>query len=111
MKTVVIKSNQGNHTGFNRKWTLIGEFTSLRDAREELRKQAYSIAEKHNGWYLSEGGFMYNEEKEFLYTPGTDNFSDDGVSFEIVKVKDLNSFFDGQSTGYMPTFVKGILGL
>jgi hypothetical protein len=39
MKTVLIKSNNGNHSGFNRKWELvsIGDTEALEQEKERYR--------------------------------------------------------------------------
>jgi len=86
MKALIIKSNHGNHTGFNRNWTLISKYKKIHLAKNELKYFA-----KEDGEKISKDGKSYCFDNLTMY--------------KIITKKDIESF-NGNYMGYLPKFVK-----
>ena len=131
MKCLIIRDNQGNHTGSNVEWSLLGVYDSVREAQKDL-----------DGWAAEEkcikemgsnfkGIFSYDKndwegrsEKvqeylslsddpnrvlvyEYLFGKET-HFEDDGKNWHIITEEELETFFDGGVHGFKPFFIKEI---
>jgi len=86
MKALIIKSNHGNHSGFNRKWSLISKHQNIKSSKSELKKLAKEDEEK-----VSKDGKSYNY--------------DNLTMVKIITKNDIESF-NGNYMGYLPLFVK-----
>lgn len=105
MKAIVIKSNHGNHTGFNRKWELIAVVDTVKEAREELVQQSIYCVDGCNDWIMRNGRMWNTANKEYLYTTDRDSFSEDLRTYTFVTQNEVETFFDGGHNGYMPSFI------
>ena len=85
MKAVVLKSNHGNHTGFNRKWTVLDKFEDNKEAEN----------------------FLYNYllERDFVDEDGNIDPCYDGYHFVVITEED-ELLFSGGHYGYAPKEVK-----
>lgn len=104
MKCYVIKSNSGNHSGFNRKWELIDECYSIKEAKKILLEQAFNVSDD----IIERNGAAYDlSRKEYLYTKKDKFFQYDGKKYMIVTRKDVdNNIFNGGPMGYKPKFIE-----
>lgn len=87
MKTLVIKSNHGNHHGFNRKWEILEKFNKEEDAKvylANLHNEEKELNEDDEDFETSISGF---EEDLYYYTLITQEDYDRGI-------------FDGGHYGY-----------
>jgi hypothetical protein len=101
MKSIVIKSNQGNHTGYNRKWYNIEECETIKEAKKVLKSLAYDLSDN----IVERNGAPYDKNSdEFIYSNNMKNFNYDGVNYWIITKEDLY-MFDGGSFGHMPSFI------
>ena len=75
MKALVIKSNHGNHRGFNRKWTILAEFDNHEEA-EEFLEECMAVVVKN-----------IKEVKEYLDESGMDV---EGMSKEEADKKSIS---------------------
>lgn len=90
MKTLIIKSNHGNHSGYNRKWTILEEFEDWNDFNSPLTKLASIYNDIKD---LDED----NEEYEYSLS----SFEDDLCYYYVVTEEDYhNGFFNGGHYGY-----------
>ena len=129
MKHLIIRDNHGNHIGFNVKWSLLGEYHSLKEAQNNLDR--WAVEEKCIDEMTSNerGIFSYidndwdeiSEEKqqelldganpyldyEYLFGKET-HFEHDGKHWHIISEDDFETFFNGHTTGYKPGFIKEI---
>lgn len=85
MNCLVIKSNHGNHSGFNRKWEILKEFKDLRDGSDFLSM----LKEELTG----EGKF------------GVTSFEDDLIYYYLINEDDFD-IFDGGHFGYASKEIK-----
>lgn len=79
MKTLAIKSNHGNHQGFNRTWKVLESFTNEESAQEflaNLHNEVKEINEEHEDFETSTSGF---EDDLYYYTTITQDDYDKGV--------------------------------
>lgn len=94
MKALILKSNQGNHAGFNRTWDIITQCDS-NGIHLELSKlldkigDRYSLTEDETEELFNINGFEYDLT---YYTPITQDEYDGGI-------------FDGGHYGYAPSEV------
>lgn len=102
MKYYVIKSNSGNHTGFNRKWSLIAECTTLRDAKSELINASLNLDDNH---ILINGRAYDRDDQEYVCTNSMDSFYYDGCTYAIVPEDEIEHKFNGGHYGYTPEFM------
>ena len=89
MKALVIKSNHGNHRGFNRKWTILAEFNN----REEAQKFLYD----------------YLLRNDLTDEDGETDTSYDGRHYIVVDEGD-ELLFDGGGYGYASREMAEFLG-
>jgi hypothetical protein len=105
MKCYVIKSNHGNQSGFNRKWELIDECYSIKEAKNVLRDLAFNcsddIIERNRAPFDT-------KTHEYLYTKNDTSFEYDGYKYVIITRKDVvdRMIFNGGSMGYQPNFIE-----
>lgn len=85
MKAVVLKSNHGNHRGFNRTWTVLAEFEGNKEAENFL--------------------YDYLLERDFVDEEGNIDTTYDGHHFVVFTEED-EYLFDGGAYGYAPKEVK-----
>lgn len=101
----IIKSNHGNHRGYNRSWTLITTANDLNSARKELADQAIKRVEGCDGWILRNGRMWNTHAKEYLYTNEQMGFEEDLTYFKAVKSTEVEEFFNGGHNGYKPSYL------
>lgn len=106
MKTLVIKSNHGNHSDFNRTWELLAVCDSVEEARAELIEWSIERTEGCDGWIIKNGRAYNVYSKEFLATNKSDSFEEDLYYFHIVPENKAATFFSGGHRGFTPEFVK-----
>ena len=102
MTYLVIKSNQGNHSGFNRKWELLKSCSSYQDAHSALVDYSLDLDDNHS---IRNGRAYDSSNKMYIFTNDMSSFVYDGVTYAILAKDDVESFFDGGSNGYVPQFV------
>ena len=88
MKTLVIKSNHGNHTGYNRTWEILSKHDTIKEARKELCEIAKELDD------------TIKCTKKYL-----DSFEYDLHYYRVITRTDLD-LFTGGHYGYMPNEVK-----
>ena len=100
MKSLVIYSNQGNHSGFNRNWTISGKFNKISDARKEMKRLAFYCSDS----IIDRNGAAYDLDRaEYLCTNKTDSFEYDLVYYMIVTEDMIDSYFcSGGHYGCLP---------
>lgn len=79
MKALVIKSNHGNHQGFNRTWKVLADFESEKEAETFL--------------------YDYLLERDFVDEDGEPNTAYDSYQFLVI-TEDDEFLFNGGSYGY-----------
>jgi hypothetical protein len=103
MSIILIKSNQGNQSGFNRKWGVLncGEtFESMEAAREYLQNTINELENNVNPSFRT---------VLCLYDTG---YSNDGHRYKILTTWDVETgFFDGAENGYINETIKSILNI
>lgn len=101
MTTIVIKSNHGNHTGFNRKWEVLNGGDSF-DSEIQAMRYLAGIADEEDE--------QYDEEKEeFVLHGPIGSFNYDLYYYAVVTQSDYdNGFFDGGHNGYANKKIKDI---
>lgn len=106
MKTLVIQSNHGNHSGFNRKWELLGSHDSVKEARKQLINVSIEVTDGSDGWTVKNDRAWNSYSKDFLATNKSNSFEYDLVYYHLLREDEVYHFFNGGSKGYMPDFVK-----
>ena len=98
MKTIVIKSNHGNHTGFNRKWEVLNSGYPF-DSKEEAIKYLDAIIDE------CEDDIPEEERTE----KGGTGYEYDLYYYNVVTQEDYeNDFFSGGHYGYTNRAIKEI---
>lgn len=98
MNYLVIKSNHGNHTGFNRKWEVLDEVSTLEDAQDILLDAAFGCSDNI---IVDGNGLPYDiNSNHVLYDGKCESFSYDGRTYMIISENDQD-LFNGGSYGYM----------
>lgn len=87
MKNLVIKSNQGNQSGFNRKWSYYASGMTL----EEFQNLALELE-------ADELNYMDVSSIE-------ETFTEDGYIYALLTEENVEDFFNGSNRGYLPNFV------
>jgi hypothetical protein len=97
MKTLLIKSNHGNHSGFNVKYTLLSVCYDLRDGKEELIKASFDLSDNH----VFRNGRAYDKSNQrYICTNKDTSFTYDGCNYMLINKNDLD-LFNGGSYGYL----------
>lgn len=103
----VIVSNTGNHTGYNRTWSLLLETDDLSMARSYLISYSINYLSddivERNGRPYDLSTNRYVVTNEMLSRSGS--FEYDGRTYAIVHSSDAEYFFNGYSNGYIPSFI------
>lgn len=96
MKTLLLKSNHGNHSGFNRTWEILEEFEN-----EDLAKSV--CARMHNEIKdLEESDPDFEDEHE-----GINGFENDLYYYTTITQEDYNKgIFNGGYYGYASDSIK-----
>ena len=104
MKTTIIQSNSGNHSGFDRKWSQVNQYDSLEAAQDAMLSIAFN--------YLSDDiievdGLPFDSNNnEVVYDGKAASFTYDGRIYMIVtEDDDIDSIFNGGYYGYAPSFL------
>ena len=101
MKTIVIKSNHGNHEGFNRKWQILNGGYSF-ETIDEAQAYLASIAD-------DEDPIFNSETEDFEPRISLSSWHEDLHYYYVVTEEDYNTgFFDGGSRGYATEAIKSI---
>lgn len=87
MKALIIKSNNGNHSGFDRKWSELSRHNSVKEARAMIKAYAQDDGEK-----------IDKDGKGYTY---------DSLTTIVVLTKNdvEQGFFNGTYHGYEPKFI------
>lgn len=102
MKHLIIKSNSGNHSGFNVKWELIDICYNKEDVFETLLGLSFGLSDDH----IIKNGRAYDPyNKEFIFVNGMSSFRYDGCTYTSVTEETYEYFFNGGYNGYAPKFV------
>lgn len=100
MKNILLKSNHGNHSGFNRKYEILDQSEDINDLKSLLRDQALRCSDDMS---LDENGNVIDgsRDQEVLLSHDEDRFVYDGRFFIIV-TQDMydQGFFNGSCYGY-----------
>lgn len=99
-KNICIKSNHGNHSGFNRKWEVLGKSENIEELKTILMENALrcsdDITTNENGEAID-----LSRNEEILYNGVDDSFNYDGRIYVIVTESEFFAdFFNGGSFGY-----------
>ena len=97
MKTLLIKSNHGNHSGFNVKYTLLAVCVDLKDAKKELLKASFNLSDDH---VMRNGRAYDTNNKIYICTSKDISFNYDGHTYMLINKNDLD-LFNGGSYGYL----------
>ena len=98
MKNIIIKSNSGNHTGFNIKWSIISEHNSIEEAKEKLREYSLCVSDD----IIDINGFAFDtNNEEFIYKKGAETFNYDGCRYMFLNENNIDDFGNEQM-GYLP---------
>ncbi len=101
MKTLLIKSNQGNHSGFNRKYSLLEVCGTLKEAKEALIKASFDLSDDH----IVRNGRAFDANSGRYVCTNSDNFFNyDGYTYMLINHNDLD-LFNGGNYGYLPANV------
>lgn len=91
MKSIVIKSNHGNHSGFNRKWEVLNHGYPFRSREDAITYLDAIIDECEDD--IPEG---QRTEK------GQDSYENDLFYYNVVTEREYEGgFFDGSHHGYV----------
>ena len=91
MKSIVIKSNQGNHSGFNRQWEILNGGYAFNTIEEALSYCAH----RHND-------IKELSEEDEDYRASCQGFEDDLCYYYVVTQDEyVNGFFNGNHHGYV----------
>ena len=105
MKHLVIKSNQGNHSDFNVKWTLMSEARTKKEAKKQLLSHSIGLSDNH----ISRNGRAFDTDTmEYICTNKSDGFTYDGYRYTIINKSDLDTF-NGGHYGYLPQSIIDLL--
>lgn len=85
----LVQSNQGNHTGLNRKWILIQRSESLETLREKLRSIIYNSSDNHS---VDEQGNVIDENGNLRYETGSDSAEYDLYYYYIFSEEEAETF-------------------
>ena len=96
-KWAVIKSNHGNHTGFNRKWTMLNQGFPFETLDEAIKYLNQIIDECEDDIEESE-----RTEK------GSESYDYDGCFYKVISSDDLDQF-NGGHYGYLPNSISEAL--
>lgn len=108
MKILIIKSNHGNHTGFNRKWSIVDYPSTIEDAYKSMMELAVECSDDY---IYSEAtkSIIKNPELtngiDTIYTYGDESFWDDGYSYQIITEEDYEDFFNSDN-GYISSEIE-----
>lgn len=92
MKTLIIKSNHGNHTGFNRTWSIENKCDSIEEAKIKLSEIADKIADDYG---------MTEKDRIDLYNGKNEALSHGLTYYSIITEEDYEwGIFDGGHMGY-----------
>lgn len=104
-KFYFIKSNSGNHSGFNRHWQLLGESFNRKVLEQSMIDEGFGLSDD----IVERNGRPYDlEDREYVVTNQmlkTGRFDYDGSIYMIVSGDD-HDMFDGGHYGYLPSFMK-----
>lgn len=105
MKNIALKSNHGNHSGFNRKWEILGTSEDINELKEILFSQASSCSDYTES--DGNGNVIDNSrDGEILYSLNDDSFNYDGRYYLIVTESEyFADRFNGGYMGYAPKAV------
>lgn len=85
----LLQSNQGNHTGLNRKWILIQRSESLETLREKLRSIIYNSSDNHS---VDEQGNVTDTSGNIRYETGSDSAEYDLIYYYIFSEEEAEKF-------------------
>ena len=102
MKTLLLKSNHGNHSGFNVKWELLGVFNSLKEGKKGLIDASFDLSDEH---VLRHNRAFDIDNKKYICTNTDKSFSYDGRKYMLVTKDDID-LFNGGTYGYLPNEVR-----
>lgn len=94
MKTLLLQSNHGNHSGFNRTWSIIEKFNNIEEAKKKC-------AELHNELYEVFQSDDININYDATFESSLDSFEYDLYYYKIISQDDYNNgIFNGGHYGY-----------
>ena len=97
MKTLLIKSNHGNHSGFNVKYTLLEVCSNIKDAKKELMKASFDLSDDH----INRNGRAFDtNNKRYICINSDTSFNYDGYNYILINKNDLD-LFNGGCYGYL----------
>jgi hypothetical protein len=96
----IIKSNQGNHTGFNRRWELMDVCPSKDEASEKLFQLALYASDDNMIMEDDSRSIIDNNSGEEVYHLKEDYFNYDGRQYRAITNIDIDSF-NGGVNGYL----------
>jgi hypothetical protein len=105
MKHLVIKSNSGNHEGYNVKWTLLSESSTKKEAKKQLLNHSFGLSDDH---ILKNGRAFDTDTMEYVCTNKSKGFVYDGYKYLIINNNDLDQF-NGGNYGYLPEYIIELL--
>lgn len=108
MKTMIIKSNNGNHSGHSRTWTEIDHFRFDDNKASEAKQRMLDIAFVIDDNVIEMDGLPFHtDSEEIVFNPAIESSFMDGLTTYaiITEEDDIDSIFDGGSYGYAPEFV------
>ncbi|MCD8176729.1 MAG: hypothetical protein LUE98_04615 [Tannerellaceae bacterium] len=104
-KYYFIKSNHGNHTGFNRSWTLLSESNSRKELEREMLYKGFDLSDD----IVERNGRPYDmNTKQYIVTNKMIKngvFDYDGCMYMIISKKDTH-IFNGGHFGHLPSFME-----
>lgn len=99
MKAILIKSNHGNHSGFNVKWTVLDKSDDLDYLLNKIKEHALrvsdNVTEDENGNVID-----LSSNSKVLLSKNENLFSSDGVRYRIVTQDDYDNNFFNSNSGY-----------
>ena len=97
MKTLLIKSNHGNHSGFNVKYTLLEVCNNIKEAKKQLINASFDLSDDH----IERNGRAFDTDNQRYICKNSDSsFNYDGYTYLLINKNDLD-LFDGGSYGYL----------
>ncbi len=85
----LIQSNQGNHTGLNRKWTLLQRSESLETLTDKLKSIIYNSSDNHS---VDEQGNVTDENGNLRYEHGSTGAEYDLLYYYIFSEEEAERF-------------------